>query len=269
MLSSAVLTSKINVPGMTLIRQIAYVKFGIVWASDYRTLKQADTDGNVLQTVSDDDVDEYKAINVIESGDLLYVHSNGQIIQKKTKDSTTLIMSTSEHENIECMHSSQINGDILLGLNNSLTKNWKLARFNRIGEKIQEIEVDDQGQRLYLKPVYITENMNGDIITSDFEKEAVVAVDRSGNHRFNYPADSSQTEFVPGDICTDAYRHILVINDNLSVYLLDEDGNLLKEMLTPEQFKSIHPSALCVHNKHVYVGGESGRIEVYKYLKDS
>lgn len=268
LLNSAVLTSKINVPGMTLIRQIAYIKFGRLWASDYKTLKQVDINGSVIRTVNDA-VDEYRAIAVTENGDLLYVHNNGHSIQKTTQDVTTFIMCTSEHEKVECMHSSQINGDILLGLNNSLTKNWKLARYSRIGEKIQDIEMDDQGQRLFIKPVFITENMNGDIITSDFEKEAVVVVDRSGKHRFNYPADCSQTEFVPGDICTDTYGHILVINDNLSVYLLDQDGILLTQMLTPEQLKFIYPFALCVHDKHVYVGGESGRIEVYKYLKDS
>lgn len=268
MLSSADLTSKINVPGMSLIRQCAYIKFGRLWASDYKTLKQVDTDGNVIRTINDA-VDEYRAITVTVNGDLLYVHNNGHSIQMTTQNVTTFVMCTSEHEKVECMHSSQINGDILLGLNNSLTKNWKLARYSSIGEKIQDIEVDDQGQRLFIKPVFITENINGDIITSDFEKEAVVAVDRSGKHRFNYPADSSQTEFVPGDICTDVYGHILVINDNSSVYLLDQDGILLTQILTPEQLKFIYPYALCVHDKHVYVGGESGRIEVYKYLKDS
>lgn len=122
MLSSADLTSKINVPGMSLIRQCAYIKFRKLWASDYKTLKQVDTDGNVIRTINDA-VDEYRAITITVNGDLLYVHNNGHSIQKTTQDVTTFVMCTSEHEKVECMHSSQINGDILLGLNNSLTKN--------------------------------------------------------------------------------------------------------------------------------------------------
>lgn len=82
---------------MSLIRQCAYIKFGRLWASDYKTLKQVDTDGNVIRTINDA-VDEYRAITVTVNGDLLYVHNNGHSIQMTTQNVTTL---SCAHQNMK------------------------------------------------------------------------------------------------------------------------------------------------------------------------
>ena len=45
-------------------------------------------------------------------------------------------------------------------------------------ENIQNKQMDKRGQELYSHSHYITENINGDICTSDYEKQAVVVVNR-------------------------------------------------------------------------------------------
>ncbi|XP_062605151.1 uncharacterized protein LOC134266961 [Saccostrea cucullata] len=74
------------------------------------------------------------------------------------------------------IHSSHINGDLL------------------VGKKIQR---DVKGQELYNDPHYITENINGDICTSD--KETLVVVNKSGDHMFSYTGQGSM--FRPSGIC--------------------------------------------------------------------
>ena len=60
-------------------------------------------------------------------------------------------------------------------------------RCDGTGRKIGDIELDEKGERLYSSPKYVTENkMNGDIVVSDVKKRALVVVDRSGRHRFDY-----------------------------------------------------------------------------------
>lgn len=268
-LSTAIPASKINVPGMTEIRLITLANFKGLWVSDYKTLKQVSFSGDVIETISNAG-NGYQAITVTQSGHIIYVQENSQnIIQKKTPTGTSNVLRLSSFDIVECMHCSQISNDLLLAVSSSMKKNSTVTRYSETGNMIQEIELNDQGKSLYSKPVYITENWMGDIITSDKGKRAVVVVNRAGRHRFNYPPDSFQTEFVPGGICTDAYGHILVVNANSSVYLLDQNGILLSKILTPEQLKFVFPFTLYVNDSHIYVGGKSGRIEVYTFLKDS
>lgn len=268
-LSTAIPASKINIPGMTEIRLITLAKFKGLWVSDYKTLKQVSFSGDVIETISNAG-NGYQAIAVTQSGHILYVQQNSHTIQKRTPTGTRTVFSLSPLHRldiVECMYCSQISSDILLAVSSPL-KNSTVMKYSETGNMIMEIGLNDQGQSLYSKPVCITENWTGDIITSDKGKRAVVVVNRAGQHRFNYPPDSFQTEFVPGGICTDTFGHILVVNANSSVFILDSNGILLTNILTPEQLKSVFPFTLFVSGNHIYVGGKSGRIEVYKFLKD-
>lgn len=56
-----------------------------------------------------------------------------------------------------------------------------VTRYNKTGDEIQTIQYDYRGQEMYLHPLYITENNNGDVVVSD-NKEAVVVTDRSEKH---------------------------------------------------------------------------------------
>lgn len=102
---------------------------------------------------------------------------------------------------------SRFNGDILMG--NKTKTEGKVTRYNDTGAEIQSIQRDNQEQEIYKYPHYITENVNGDICTSDYGKKAVVVVDKSGQHRFTYKGQESK--FEPYGICTDILGYILFL----------------------------------------------------------
>ena len=76
---------------------------------------------------------------------------------------------------------------------------------------------------MYVHPHYITENINGDICTSDIGKHAVVVVDGLGNYRFSY--EGHERNFSPYGICTDTNGRILVCDYKEVVHRLDQDGH--------------------------------------------
>jgi sugar lactone lactonase YvrE len=205
---------------------------------------------------------------VTKDGDLLFI--DGNKVSKLTSDGTVTTLLTT-HWSADCIHSSRINGDILVGDVRGLT------RYDRTGRKLQVIEEDDKGQRLYEWPRYITENKNCDIWTSDWGKRTVVVVDESRRHRFNYKGRQSvhtgrQSGFIPCGICTDVHGQVLLCDwGNDSVHLLDQDGHFLSLLLTPEQHRIRYPWALCVDDQHnLYLGQrDSNTINVYRYLQDT
>ena len=145
----------------------------------------------------------------------------------------------------------------------------KVTRYSKAGKEIQNIQRDKQGQELYSYPHYITENINGDICTSDYNKRAVVVVNKSGQHRFSYTGQGSR--FCPYGICTDVLGHILVCDTSLnsqSVHLLDQDGGFLSIILSSQQGIN-HPRGVCVDEENnLYVGQDyTNTMSVYKYLQ--
>ena len=127
--------------------------------------------------------------------------------------------------------------------------------------------MDNKGQELCSYPHYITENINGDICTSDYNKHAVVLVNKSGQHRFFYTGQGLR--FFPWGICTDVLGHILVCDEaSKSVHLLDQDGGLLSFILSEQQGIN-HPRGLCVDDENNLYVGQYGTntVTVYKYLQ--
>jgi streptogramin lyase len=179
---------------------------------------------------------------------------------------TTLLTTYGE---VHCIHSSRINGDILV------ESNSKVTRYDGTGQGLQVIEKDDKGQRLYGLPAYITETYNGDIWVSDYGRKAVVVVDKAGRHRFDYKGRQSehtgcQSDFYPRGICTNVLGQVLVCDfRNHSVHLLDQDGQFLSLQLTEEQHGIRYPVALGVDNQNnLYLGqDDSNTIKVYKVYK--
>ena len=159
------------------------------------------------------------------------------------------------------VHSSRINGDILVGMLGKVTV------YNQAGKEIQNIERDIKGEKLYSYPRYITENINRDICTSDCRKNAVVVVNNSGQHRFSYTGQGSS--FDPFGICTDVLGHILVC-DHVSntVHLLDQDGGFLSIILSSQQGIE-YPRGVCMDDENnLYVGQKgTSTMTVYKYLQ--
>lgn len=249
-----------------------YWKSGRLWVREEDgELIQVDTDGNIKERV-----DSMGPYCVTKDHALLYTsfdddedededkNEYGICIKKKTSCRIITLLKTKKMEDVFGIHSSFINGHILvlIGIRNT-TYLYKITRYNENGLKIQDIEIDGRGKQWHRWwYACITENRNGDIIISGDELEAVVGMDSSGGRRFTYSHPDNST---PMDICTDKYGHILVAYDTC-IYLLYEDGTFQKELLRNMSGKCF--TTLCLDDKqNLYVGNDCGVVKVYKYLK--
>ena len=273
-----VLTSTIKVPSMFGINHISVVSPDKLWVSKWKKLQQVDSTGHVIRTLDD----EYKynsgggSHTVSVEGDLVFiarVHNSVQFtasdlleskdgIHKMTSDGsiTTLLRKPDLHVLPISIHSSRINGDLLIGLSD-YSYPGRVMRCDKTGKKIGDIEFDEKGRRLYRYPKHITENrINGDIVVSDGYKGAIVVVDRSGRHRFDYTGHSTDKSFCPHSVCTDLLGRILVShsstdddgNDVCYISLLDQDGRFITRLLTEPENE--YPTSLYVDdNFNIYV----------------
>ncbi|XP_065922246.1 uncharacterized protein [Magallana gigas] len=271
--SSVTKVRQYTVPGVDYACHISLGKSGRLWASDDgRSLVQTDLLGNRLQKIQTSG--EYGYHRATEDGDLIFTDRKNKVICKiKTDNTITKFIKTRDWEPIS-LHSSHINGDISVGMIKD--GEAKVTRYNKTGKEIQNIQRDSKGQGLYDNPHYITENINGDICTSDLDKRAVVVVNKSGQHRFSYTGHGLRIR--PYGICTDLLGHILVCNcprfgtflmpgDN-TVHLLDQDGQFLFLILPLRPAVGFY-CGLCVDDENnLHVGQrDTNTVTVYKYLQ--
>ncbi|XP_052690222.1 uncharacterized protein LOC128168150 [Crassostrea angulata] len=259
--SSVTKVREYTVPGVNSLYHLSLGKADRLWASDHSgNLVQTDLQGNQLQKIQTSG--EFQGYHTVtQDGDLIYTDRKNKVINRITMDKTiTEFIKTVDWEPLS-IHSSHINGDILVGM----IKNGeaKVTRYNKAGEEIQNIQRDNKGQKLYSNPRYITENINGDICTSDLSKKVVVVVNKSGQHRFSYTGQGSK--IIPFGICTDIIGHILVCDgNNNKVDILDQDGQFLSQ----QGGIFFYPRGLCVDDKnnlHV-LNCQFNTVMVFKYL---
>ena len=286
-----VLTSTIEVSDMGGICHISVVSPDKLWMSDFDTLQQVDSTGHVLGTLDD----KYEYWNgggghtVSVEGDLVFIARVRNSVQSTASDwlrsqngihkmasdgsITTLLTLDSPDLSLRCIHSSHINGDLLIGLtDDSSPRTGRVMRCDGTGRKIRDIELDGEGQGLYRRPRYITENkVNGDIVVSDRWKYALVVVDRSGRHRFDYKGQPTDQSFNPHGVCTDILGRILVIHTDYDddssevccISLLDRDGRFLSRLLTQPRYDDEFNSLCVDDNNNIYVAFLN-KIKVFK-----
>nr|XP_022297081.1 tripartite motif-containing protein 5-like [Crassostrea virginica] len=262
--SSVTKVREYSVPDVDGAFHVSVDKSGRLWASDLRgNLVQTDLQGNLLQKMQTSD--GYGYHTVTQDGDLMYTDRNKEVIYRITPDQKITEFIKTRDWKPRSVHSSRINGDILVGMYKD--GEAKVTRYNKAGKEIQNIQRDKEGQELYRCPYYITENINGDICTSDILKRKVEVINKSGQHRFSYTGQGSG--FWPYGICTDVLGHILVCDSNSdTVHLLDQDGGFLSIILSPKQgIDSV--CGVCVDDENnLYVGQhETYTVTVYKYLQ--
>ncbi|XP_078312611.1 uncharacterized protein LOC144619132 [Crassostrea virginica] len=250
-----------TVPGIDMVYHVSADKSGRLWVSDNEgNLVQTDLQGNQVQKIKTSGGNQgYHTAT--QDGDLIYTNKGKKVIYRITPDKKiTEFIKTGVWTPLS-VHSSRINGDILVGM--IIGKKAKVTRYSKAGKEIHNIKKNNQGQGLYGYPRYITENINGDICTSDGIKEAVVVVNKSGRHRFSYTSQRSRVRL--WGICTDVLGHILVCDDIESVHLLDQDGGFLSVILSSQQ----GIIGLCVDDENnLYVGQAlTTTVTVYKYLQ--
>uniref|UniRef100_A0A8W8JBV0 B box-type domain-containing protein n=1 Tax=Magallana gigas TaxID=29159 RepID=A0A8W8JBV0_MAGGI len=264
--SSVTKVREYTVPGVDRVCHVSLGKSGRLWASNESgNLVHTDLQGDQLQKIRTSGRDEgYHTVT--QDGDLIYTDRKNKVINRIKQDKTvTEFIRTGDWVPIS-IHSSHINGDILVGM--IKIGEAKVTRYNKTGKEIQNIQRDNKEQELYKYPHYITENINGDICTSDLHKDAVVVVNKSGQHRFYYTGQGSK--FYPYGICTDLLGHIIVCNGcfgNNSLDIIDQDGQFLSLLLTLQQW--IQPCGVCADDEsHLHVGQwKTKTVTVYKYLQ--
>nr|XP_034312320.1 uncharacterized protein LOC117684400 isoform X1 [Crassostrea gigas] len=264
--SSVTKVREYKVPGVDDVCHISLGKSGILLGSDRKGhLVQTDLKGNQLEKIQTDG--GYGYHTVTQDGDLIYTDRKNKVINTITLDNTiTEFYKTVDWKPIS-IHSSHINRDILVGMIKD--GEAKVTRYNKNGGEIQNIQWDNNGQEMYRYPYYITENISGDICESDFSKQAVVVVNKLGQHRFSYKGQDSW--FYPYGICTDLLGHIIVCDSNLmnnKVHILNQDGRFLSLLLTPQQGVT-YPCSVCVDvENNLHVGQhDTNKVRVYKYLQ--
>uniref|UniRef100_A0A8W8LM52 B box-type domain-containing protein n=1 Tax=Magallana gigas TaxID=29159 RepID=A0A8W8LM52_MAGGI len=263
--SSVTKVREYTVPGVDNVFHISLGKSGRLWASDKDgNLVQIDLQGNQLQKIQTSG--EFEGYHTVtQDGDLIYTDRENKVINRITPDNTiTGFIKTGDWAPLS-IHSSHNHGDILVGMIKN--REGKVTRYNKTGTEIQNIQRDNKGQVLYSYPQYITENINGDVCVSDWDKHAVVVVDKSGQHRFSYTGHGSR--FYPYGICNDVLGHILVCDDiSETVHLLDKDGQFLSLLLAEQQGVK-YPYSVCVDDENnLWVGqGNTNTVTVYKYLQ--
>ncbi|XP_062581829.1 uncharacterized protein LOC134243594 [Saccostrea cucullata] len=275
-LSSVIKVSEKTIPreGIFHLSLLPPNKF---WASEkWGNINQYDMEGNILQKISTTILDFQGNHTVTTEEELLYTDMNENAVNRVKSDmSTDKLIETGSWEP-GAIFSSPINGHILVGLRKrTKSSNNKITRYNRERTKLQDIQWDDKRKTLYRSIRFITENINGDICTSDGKARKVVVVTASGTYRFSYTGHHSQSGFIPSGICTDVLGNILVCNNYFtfmkncfSVDMLDINGQFLSFLLTSEQFPP-SPHALCIDDQHnLWVGAsDSFTILVYNYLQ--
>ncbi|XP_062587678.1 uncharacterized protein LOC134249340 [Saccostrea cucullata] len=143
---------------------------------------------------------------------------------------------------------------------------YKIVRYSGTGTMLQELQYDSQSQPLYNKISYIAENVNGDIMASDWGMKAVIAVNKLGIFRFSYT--EKESTFFPSGLTTDSVGHIFICNrigDN--IHMLDGDGRFLRYII-PDQGIS-YPCVVCIiTDGELIVGeGKSGRVKRITYME--
>jgi hypothetical protein len=144
----------------------------------------------------------------------------------------------------------------------------KVVRYSSTGKVLQEIQYDSQGQPLYGKPIFITENVNGDVIVTDWKKNAVVAVDGLGIFRFSYA--EMDEDFHASSVTTDPAGHVIV-TDFLGdkIHMLDRDGRFLRYIIPDQGIYT--PRAVCIIGDGEMIVGEclTGIAKRIRYLEKS
>nr|XP_034327005.1 uncharacterized protein LOC117689527 isoform X2 [Crassostrea gigas]XP_034327007.1 uncharacterized protein LOC117689527 isoform X2 [Crassostrea gigas] len=229
-----------------------------VWMGGYSTeLKLFDFQGHLHHSVSITDQGKYFCFY---NKQIVYTDQNDNTVRMISDTDTVVTMFTTgdwEPHGI----TSAASGDLLICLSKGDQK--KVVRYSSTGSVLQEIQYDSQCQPLYEEAHYITENVNGDIIVTDWEKDAVIVVDRLGKIRYSY------TGVTNSSVTTDSVGHVIVTDYNGDkIHMLDRDGRFMRYIIPEEGIK--HPSGVCIlgHGEMMVGECEIGIAKRIKYLEE-
>ena len=190
------------------------------------------------------------------------IYSDTTELKTISDDNTIVTMFTTgkwEPQGITCAAP----GDLLVCLMRD--DQSKVVRYSRTGSALQEIQYDSKRQPLYQAAWYIAENVNGDIIVTDYWKEEVITVDKLGIFRYSY--SETESPFKPAGVATDSVGHIFVADlEGNKIQLLDSDGRFLSYIIPYGGIKD--PIAICLLEDGEIIVGEckTSLVKVIKFM---
>jgi sugar lactone lactonase YvrE len=227
---------------------IAVMDDNRVWmGGESKELKLFDFQGNLQDTVP-----------ISTRGMYLTVH-NKQVIY--TEQGSNTVYRVGDDKTIETMFTtgewkpygitSTASDDLLICLYKD--DQSKVVQYNSTGTVLQEIQYDSQSQPLFGKITYIAENVNGDIVVTDWKKKAAIGVDRLGIFRYSYSGIDKSIDVMT--VTTDPNGHVFVA-DALGdkIHMLDRDGRFFG-CIIPDQGIS-RPRAICIVGAGEIIVGE-------------
>ncbi|XP_062620928.1 uncharacterized protein LOC134282542 [Saccostrea cucullata] len=256
-------------PGLQGCRHISLADDDHFWVSDYYgNLMLADLDGHVnkIEITKDKCSGFY---TVAANGDLFCVNERKKKILRMVKDNDFdpdqkpfISNATWKPVSIYC---SKYSGEILIGSLKDKSLDARVTRFDKAGKQIQQIMSPD-----YIVPHYVTENYNGDICVSDWERCAVIVHNKLGKHRFTHTGPLRKC--YPSGICCDLLLNIIVYDGySKSVLIIDCDGRFLSTLINLQSDWTgllWHTRGLAIDIQHnLWVGeSHSNTIKIYSYL---
>ena len=244
-----------------------------VWISDGRKLMLINTTtGDTIYTVTDSVHELETGLHTVNS-DLFYIDNNYNIskLYGDLKTKTVFIKRIDPLWKPQCVHCSLITGDLLVGMWKQKNKTAKVNRYSNTGKLTQTIQGNLKGFKLYKRPIYMTENNNGDIVVSDWWQHAVVVTERGGKHRFSYTGSHLPgSKLFPRGVCTDALSNILLcVDKKFMVHIIDRNGQLLTYLLISKLTDIFKPRVLSYDfTNHLLLAGSGWKstVSVYRYI---
>nr|XP_022307510.1 uncharacterized protein LOC111113508 [Crassostrea virginica] len=167
--SSVTKVRECSVQGVGSVWHISKDKSGRLWVSDDEdNLIQTDLQGNLLQKIQTSGESEgYHT--AIQDGGLIYTDRHKKLIYRITPDGKiTEFIITEDWEPLS-IHSFRVNGDVLVGMKKD--KEVKVTRYSKTGKEIQNIQRDNQGEKL---------GALGHILVCDHVSDTVHLLDQDG-----------------------------------------------------------------------------------------
>ena len=280
MMPCPVLQKSLTVSSVNRCLHISCVTTKEIWVSDYNNVVLIDpTTGKILHRIKDPCylVSGIHAVN--SACELLYIDIDYNIkkLCPDRKTITTFINHKDSKSSPQCVYCSPTTGDLLVGMfkrdADTSIHTGKVMRFDNTGGHTQTIPRERASHELYKRPLYITENKNGDVVVSDIDLGAVVVTSCKGSHRFSYTGLPLVSGLLPQGVCTDALSHILVCDDNTeTIHVIDKDGVFLSYLLTNQSpgIDGNTPYSLSYDNNNhrLWVGVWSKNlVSVYRYIE--
>lgn len=258
--------SIITVKDVSYCSHLTLVSARELWVSDDKQIVLINIKGKSMHRIKDPSNNLYCGLHtVVSDGALIYINKEYNIMKlspnmKKKNKFITFKDSALKPVSVYC---SPFTGDILVGVTKDNPRTGIVMHYNRHGEKTKEIQHNNNGQLLYRKPAYITENINGDIVVSDLNN--VVVTDRRGNYRFSYTSHRPYRQFY--GVCCDSQSNILTCAiSSKSVHVIDKNGHFLSHFQLPEIGRASCLSFDAITNR-VYVGSyHQNNLCIYKHV---